>query len=101
MHTTGDGVVAHAEWRGRYSKMVVIDHGNGMQTWYAHLSSYDVVPGEEEIRLGQKIGLSGGTGRVTSPHLHYEVRMGGPPVNPYPYLTKTSVVASPRKEMPF
>jgi murein DD-endopeptidase MepM/ murein hydrolase activator NlpD len=100
VHAAGDGVVAHAEWSGRYGKMVVIDHGNGMQTWYAHLSTFDVVPGQE-IRLGQRIGLSGGTGRVTSPHLHYEVRMGGTPVNPYPYLTKTSVATTARKDFPF
>ena len=96
----GDGVVAHAEWSGRYGKLVVIDHGNGMQTWYAHMSRFDVVPGQD-IRLGQQIGLSGGTGRVTSPHLHYEVRMGGTPVNPYPYLTKTSVATAARKDLPF
>ena len=40
------------------------------------------------VRLGQQIGLSGGTGRVTGPHFHYEVRMAGTPVNPYPYLTR-------------
>ena len=100
VQASGDGVITHAEWSGRYGKLVVIDHGNGMQTWYAHLSRFDVVPGQE-IRLGQRIGLSGGTGRVTSPHLHYEVRMGGTPVNPYPYLTKTSVGTAPRRDLPF
>ena len=100
VHVAGDGVITSAEWSGRYGKLVTVDHGNGIQTWYAHLSRFDVVPGQE-IRLGQVIGLSGGTGRVTSPHLHYEVRMSGTPVNPYPYLTKTSVAAAPKKDLPF
>lgn len=95
-----DGVVVRAEWFGRYGKLVIVDHGNGMQTYYAHLSQFDVVPGQE-IRLGQRLGLSGGTGRVTSPHLHYEVRMGGTPINPYPYLTRASVATAVKKDLPF
>lgn len=98
--SAADGVVAHAEWSGRYGKLVVIDHGKGVQTYYAHLSRFDVVPGQD-IRLGQRLGLSGATGRVTAPHLHYEVRMGGTPVNPYPYLTKTAVVSVPKRDLPF
>ncbi len=96
-----DGIVKEADWSGGYGRMIVIDHGNGMQTWYAHLSRTDVVPGQD-IRLGQQIGLSGSSGRATAPHLHYEVRMGGTPVNPYPYLTKSIVsTGTPRKDMPF
>jgi murein DD-endopeptidase MepM/ murein hydrolase activator NlpD len=90
VRATADGVVSHAGWSGRYGKLVVIDHGNGVQTYYAHLSEFLVVPGED-VRLGEVIALSGGTGRVTSPHLHYEVRIAGTPVNPYRYLTKTRV----------
>lgn len=100
VHAAADGVVASAEWSGRYGKMVVIDHGNGMQTWYAHLSRFDVMAGQE-IRVGQIVGQSGGTGRVTSPHLHYEVRVGGAPVNPYPYLSKTSVDNARQRDFPF
>lgn len=100
VHVAGDGVVASAEWSGRYGKLIVVDHGNGVQTYYAHLSAFNVMPGQD-VRLGQIIGLSGGTGRVTSPHLHYEVRMRGTPVNPYPYLTKTFVAATPKSELPF
>jgi len=100
VQAAGDGIVSHAEWSGRYGMLVMIDHGNGMQTWYAHLSRFDVVPGQE-IRLGQRIGLSGATGRVTSPHLHYEVRMGGTPVNPYPYLMKAIVASTTKKDLPF
>lgn len=99
VRASADGVIIHAEWMGRYGKAVVVDHGNGMQTWYAHLSRFYGVPGQE-IRQGQIIGYSGTTGRVTGPHLHYEVRVGGTPINPYPYLTKTSLLAV-RKDLPF
>ena len=99
VHAAADGVVIHAEWSGRYGKMVVVDHGNGMQTYYAHLSRFYAVPGQE-TRQGQVIGYSGATGRVTAPHLHYEVRVGGTPINPYPYLTKTSLLAV-HKDLPF
>ena len=87
VHATADGVVAHAGWSGSYGKVVVIDHGNGVQTYYGHLSQLLVVPGEE-VRLGEVVALSGGTGRATAPHLHYEVRIAGTPVNPYRYLAK-------------
>jgi murein DD-endopeptidase MepM/ murein hydrolase activator NlpD len=85
-----DGIVTHAEWAGAYGRMVIIDHGNGLQTRYAHLSRFDVVPGQE-IRRGDVIALSGSSGRTTGPHLHYEVRLQGTPVNPYPYLAKSEV----------
>jgi murein DD-endopeptidase MepM/ murein hydrolase activator NlpD len=85
---TGDGVVVHAEWSGSYGRLVVIDHGNGLQTYYGHLSGFTVVPGQE-IRRGQIVALSGSTGKSTAPHLHYEVRMGGTPVNPYRFLSRT------------
>jgi murein DD-endopeptidase MepM/ murein hydrolase activator NlpD len=90
VRVTADGVVAHTGWNGRYGKLVIVDHGNGVQTYYAHLSEYLVVPGQD-VRQGQTVALSGGTGRVTSPHLHYEVRLGGNPVNPYRYLPKTQI----------
>lgn len=90
VHVTADGVVASAGWSGRYGKLVVVDHGNGIQTYYAHLSQMLVVAGED-VRLGQQIALSGGTGRATSPHLHYEVRIAGTPVNPYRFLKREQV----------
>lgn len=102
VHAAGDGVVTHASWGGQYGKIVVIDHGNGMQTWYAHLSSFSVVPGQE-IRRGEVLGRSGATGRATAPHLHYEVRVGGTPVNPYKYLANFMVAqpAAVQKDLPF
>ncbi len=68
---------------------MVIDHGNGIETYYGHLSEFAVIAGQE-IRRGDTIGKSGGTGRSTGPHLHYEIRMGGNPVNPYKYLSAGS-----------
>jgi murein DD-endopeptidase MepM/ murein hydrolase activator NlpD len=88
--TAADGVVVHAEWSSGYGRMVVIDHGNGLQTRYAHLSQFQVVPGQE-VRRGDVIALSGASGRATGPHLHFEVRLMGTPVNPYPYLAKSDV----------
>jgi len=102
VHAAGDGTVVHASWGGQYGNLVIIDHGDGVQTWYAHLSRFLVVPGQE-IRRGEVLGKSGATGRVTAPHLHYEVRLGGTPVNPYKYLAN-SLVAEPApapKDLPF
>jgi len=82
---TADGIVVHAEIESGYGKVVIVDHGGGFQTYYAHLSKYFVHAGEA-VRRGELIGAVGSTGRVTAPHLHYEVRMGGAPVNPTRYL---------------
>ena len=89
VHVTADGVVTSAGWSGAYGKLVVVDHGNGLETYYAHLSECDVVVGQA-VRKGQVIALSGGTGRATGPHMHYEVRVHGTPVNPYRYLAKAA-----------
>jgi murein DD-endopeptidase MepM/ murein hydrolase activator NlpD len=96
VHVTADGVVQAVGRSGRYGQLVVVDHGGGLQTYYAHLSRFNVVPGQE-VRRNEIIALSGGTGRVTGPHLHYEVRVHGTPVNPYKYLG-LSTVASVRPE---
>ena len=85
VRATADGVVRSADWNGGYGKLIVIDHGAGIQTLYAHLSRYAVVAGQE-VRRGDVVAYSGGTGSTTAPHLHYEVRIGGNPVNPYRYL---------------
>lgn len=96
-----DGIVRTAQWSGAYGKLIVISHGGGVETYYAHLSSFEVIPGQE-VRRGQTIARSGGTGRATSPHLHYEVRQGGAPVNPYKYLAKSLVLApTVQKDLPF
>jgi murein DD-endopeptidase MepM/ murein hydrolase activator NlpD len=102
VRVAADGIVLHAEWFGSYGKVVVVDHGNGVQTLYAHLSRFEVIAGQE-IRRGDILGRSGATGRVTSPHLHYEVRMRGTPVNPYPFLANSAFVMPSRtqKDFPF
>ncbi len=91
VRSTADGIVIHAGWdMSGYGRMVVVDHGGGMQTWYAHLSRINVHVGEG-VSLGDVIGAVGSTGRVTAPHLHYEVHTRGGPQNPYPYLSKAPV----------
>lgn len=100
VHAAADGIVYTAEYEGGYGKMVVVDHGNGIRTRYAHLSAFEVVAGQE-VRRGQVIALSGNTGRTTSPHLHFEVRMGGNAVNPYPYLMKSVMLQQVQPDLPF
>jgi murein DD-endopeptidase MepM/ murein hydrolase activator NlpD len=97
---TADGVVASAEWTGAYGRLIVVDHGSGFQTYYAHLSRIDVVPGQW-VRRGAAIGRVGATGRVTSAHLHYEVRRGGTPINPHPYLRGTLAKAAIQRDTIF
>lgn len=90
VHAAADGVVASAGWCTGYGKLVIVDHGNGVETYYAHLSQILVLAGEE-VRAGEVVALSGSTGRVTAPNLHYEVRIHGTPVNPWPYLHQTQM----------
>jgi len=91
VRVTADGVITTEGWSGGYGKLLIVDHGNGLETYYAHLSQFLVIPGQEVTR-GQVIALSGGTGRSTGPHVHYEVRLHGTPVNPYPFLPRVPVV---------
>lgn len=84
---TGDGVVTFKGYVGAYGKMIVVDHGTQFSTAYAHLSRYAVETGDR-IERGDVIGYVGSTGRTTGPHLHYEVRVNGVPVNPKPYMEK-------------
>lgn len=94
VRVTADGIVKMAEYYGAYGKLIVVDHGGGISTYYAHLSRMDVIPGQE-VRLGQVIAGSGATGRVTAPHLHYEYRVGGSPMNPYPSLARSTIMQAP------
>jgi murein DD-endopeptidase MepM/ murein hydrolase activator NlpD len=95
VRVTADGIVTSAEYAGAYGKLIVVDHGRGLQTYYGHLSRFDVIAGQE-VRSGQIIAASGATGRVTAPHLHYEVRVGGSPVNAYRYLAHVFSSATPK-----
>jgi murein DD-endopeptidase MepM/ murein hydrolase activator NlpD len=89
VHATADGVVEKASWSRTYGKLVIINHGNGLETYYAHLSRFNVLPGQE-VQRGEIVAVSGRTGHATGPHVHYEVRLSGTPVNPYRYLAKVS-----------
>ena len=75
------GSVVMAGWGGGYGNVVVLDHGNGVRTRYAHMRKF-VVKNGERVRQGQKIGEVGSTGLSTGPHLHFEVWKNGKPVNP-------------------
>jgi murein DD-endopeptidase MepM/ murein hydrolase activator NlpD len=102
VRVAADGIVRAAEWSGAYGKLVIVDHGGGVETYYAHLSAFDVIPGQE-VRRSQVIARTGATGRVSAPHLHYEVRQGGAPVNPYKYLARSLVLngGPVQKDLPF
>ncbi|HEX9168506.1 MAG TPA: M23 family metallopeptidase, partial [Roseiarcus sp.] len=85
IHATAAGRVTHAGPMGGYGIMVEIDRGNGLVTRYAHLSRALVDEGQE-VAPGAVLGKMGSSGRSTGPHLHYEVRVDGEPVDPERYL---------------
>lgn len=85
VHAAAAGTVTSAGWDGGYGIKIVVDHGNGYQTWYAHLSRVAVTPGTY-VHKGETIGYVGSTGFSTGPHLHYQVMLDGSAVNPTPYL---------------
>lgn len=80
-----DGVVSLAGWNGGYGNSVIIGHGEATATLYAHMSAFAVSAGQY-VTAGQVIGYVGSTGLSTGPHLHFEVRVHGAPVDPRPYL---------------
>ncbi|MET9015677.1 M23 family metallopeptidase [Streptomyces olivaceoviridis] len=93
VHAVGSGTVVSAGWGGAYGNQVVIRMADGMYTQYGHLSSIGVAVGQKVVP-GQQIGLSGATGNVTGPHLHFEVRTTpeyGSDVDPVAYLRKHGV----------
>lgn len=80
-----DGTVTSASYSGSYGYLVKVDHGNGVETWYAHTSKMYVKAGQE-VKAGDVIAAVGNTGNSTGPHLHLEVRINGEHVNPQKYL---------------
>jgi murein DD-endopeptidase MepM/ murein hydrolase activator NlpD len=90
VRATADGVVIGAEEHVGYGRLVVLDHGFGVTTFYGHLSAFNVTPGQR-VNRGDVIGYVGVSGRSTGPHVHYEVRINGAPVNPMRYLRSTVV----------
>ncbi len=85
IHATGPGKVVYAGWRGRYGRVVEIDHGMGLVTRYAHMRSMNVTVGQTVKRM-DVVGAVGNSGRSTGAHLHYEVRVNGKPRNPAVFL---------------
>jgi murein DD-endopeptidase MepM/ murein hydrolase activator NlpD len=83
---TADGVVTAAGWMSGYGWAVEIQHAEGWSTIYGHLSRYLVDVGDR-VKRGQIIGLSGNSGNSTGPHVHYEIRLNGVPVDPWRYAT--------------
>lgn len=81
VYAAAAGEVFHASWRGGYGKCIILLHGGAMSTLYGHLSSFNVRVGQR-VQRGQLIGQVGSTGLSTAPHLHFEVRGNGRPVNP-------------------
>jgi murein DD-endopeptidase MepM/ murein hydrolase activator NlpD len=85
VRVTAAGRVTIASYQGGYGNMVEVEHGNGFSTRYGHMSKIEVKVGET-VRIGQTIGRIGSTGRSTGPHLHYETRIDGDPVDPQKFL---------------
>jgi murein DD-endopeptidase MepM/ murein hydrolase activator NlpD len=83
VRSTADGVIRFAAWDGGYGNLIKVNHGNGYETRYAHLSRFapGIRPGRR-VKQGQIIGYSGDTGLATAPHLHYEMRQYGNPMDP-------------------
>lgn len=93
---TGRGIVAFAGWNsGGYGNLVVVRHRLGFETWYAHLSSIVTSVGAS-VSGGTVIGYVGSTGHSTGPHLHFEVRRFGTPIDPTPWLLTASAARAPR-----
>lgn len=85
VHAAGNGIVIFAGWHAGYGKMVIISHGYGFQTAYAHNSKLLVKQGDK-VKKGQVISKVGNTGRSTGAHLHYEIQLNGRKVNPEDYF---------------
>ena len=85
VYASSGGTVTKASWGGSYGNVIFIKHPDGRETRYAHLSKILVSNGQT-VKQGQKIALSGNTGRSTGPHLHFEIRINGSPVNALKYI---------------
>lgn len=84
VYATGNGMVIKVGWETGYGNTIIIDHGFGYRTWYAHLQDFKTKVGKKVVR-GEVIGTVGNTGKSTGPHLHYEVHVKGQVVNPINY----------------
>jgi murein DD-endopeptidase MepM/ murein hydrolase activator NlpD len=93
VRATADGVVLVVDRRAGYGRLVTIDHGFGVSTWYGHMSNFNTQVGTH-VKRGDIIGYEGASGRSTGPHLHYEVRIYNTPVNPWRYLRSATPSAA-------
>lgn len=92
------GVVSKATFSVSYGNLVMINHGNGISTAYAHGSEILVEEGQE-VKRGDVIMKVGSTGWSTGPHLHFEIIVNGTKIDPYPYVTKTASQLSQEEQM--
>jgi murein DD-endopeptidase MepM/ murein hydrolase activator NlpD len=86
----GDGKVVHSGWMSGFGNLVIVDHGDGIETYYAHASQLEVGVGQT-VEKGETVSLTGSTGNSTGPHLHLEVRVNGEPVEPLEWLADQGV----------
>jgi len=87
VYATGDGTIKYAGRQGTLGRIIIIDHGYGYETLYAHLSAYeDGIRSGTEVKRGQLIGKAGESGLAEGPHIHYEIRLNGQYVDPLYYL---------------
>lgn len=91
VYATAPGVVTYVGWYSGYGKLVEIDHGHGIATWYGHLTRYTVLAGEH-VRAGTQIGYEGSTGRSTGPHVIYEVHVNGQPQDPEKFFALARLI---------
>lgn len=91
VRVTGDGVVLAVQQQRGFGRVIKVDHGNGVVTVYAHLSEQLVNKGAQ-VKRGDIIAKSGNSGRSSAPHMHYEIRLGGRPVNPLTYILDSYAV---------
>lgn len=99
VRASGRGTVSSAGWLGAYGKTVIVDHGYGLQSLYAPNSEILVQPGQK-VERGEVLARSGSTGRSTGPHIHFEVRENGNPVDPLKYLGKENLGCSAKRPPP-
>lgn len=85
IYATGNGTVVQSGYSGTFGNLIKIDHGNGLQTWYAHCEKL-LVPVGTKVTRAQQIATVGSTGNATGNHLHYEVRLNGVSQNPWSYM---------------
>jgi murein DD-endopeptidase MepM/ murein hydrolase activator NlpD len=98
IYATADGIVGRAQWVRGYGKYVELEHGNAIETRYAHMSALNVYAGQR-VRKGEILGFMGSTGYSTGSHLHYEIRIGGEAVNPTSFLAQMNSPQEQAKQL--